>query len=51
MRLSVRARRVWLRREHADPLAEADWTTAWLGSTRITPRSRARSPIERELLG
>ena len=31
--------------------AEADRTTAWLGSTRITPRSRARSPIERELLG
>ncbi|HEX2562375.1 MAG TPA: winged helix DNA-binding domain-containing protein [Acidimicrobiales bacterium] len=31
--------------------AEADQTTAWLGSTRITPRSRARSPIERELLG
>ena len=31
--------------------AEADRTSAWLGSARITPRSRARSPIERELLG
>jgi hypothetical protein len=31
--------------------AEADRMTAWLGSTRITPRSRARSPIELELLG
>ncbi|MGH9111003.1 MAG: winged helix DNA-binding domain-containing protein [Acidimicrobiales bacterium] len=31
--------------------AESERLGAWLGPTRITPRSRARTPIERELIG
>ncbi len=31
--------------------AESDRLSAWLGPTRITPRSRVRTPIERELVG
>jgi hypothetical protein len=31
--------------------AESERLGAWLGPTRITPRSRVRTPIERELVG